>query len=92
MNAKQVLSKRVVQFREARNWTQAQLAKRANVSQSTVSRTESGTGAAADIDTIGKLAIALGVSPWQLLSDDDVRAMTKADAELLATVKKLARN
>lgn len=79
-----------MQFRAARNWNQIQLAKRAGVSQSTVSRTESGEGAAADVDTIGKLAEALGVSPWQLLSEDDARTITKADAELLATVKRLA--
>ena len=90
--AKLLLARGVIRHRMARNWNQTQLAAKAGISQSTVSRTEDGSGTAADIDTIGRLADAFGVSPWQLLSEDDARAISKADAELLATVKKLARN
>ncbi len=92
MDAKTLLSKNVLYYRQARKLSQIQLANRAGVSQSTISRTESGEGTAADIDTIGKLADALGVSAWQLLAEEDIRTISAADAALLAVVKKLAHN
>lgn len=90
MDLKKTFAKRVLDLRAARKWNQIQLAKRAGVSQSTVSRVESGESAAADLDTIGKLAEAFGVSPWQLLSEDEVRTLSSADAAILEAVKKIA--
>lgn len=90
MDLKQTFAKRVLELRVARKWNQIQLAKRAGVSQSTVSRAESGQSAAADLDTIAKLAEAFGVSPWQLLSEDEVRTLSSADAAILDAVKKIA--
>ena len=90
MDLKKTFAKRVQEYRTARKWNQQQLAKRAGVSQSTVSRAESGESAAADLDTIGKLAEAFGVSPWQLLSEDDIRTLTKDDAAILDAVKRIA--
>ena len=91
MDIKQIVANRLAYFRELKNMTQADVSKRAGIAQSTVSRVESGVGTAADIETISQIAYGLGVSPWQLLSEDDVTAISKGDAELLAAVKKLAR-
>lgn len=90
MDLKKTFAKRVLEYRTARKWNQQQLAKRAGVSQSTVSRAESGESAAADLDTIGKLAEAFGVSPWQLLSEGEIRTLSSDDAAILAAVRKLA--
>lgn len=90
MDIKKTLSKNLIYFRSNKQLSQAQLATKSGVSQSTVSRVENGEGPAADIDTIGQLAHGLGVSPWQLLSEDGVTVISKSDAQLLAAVKKLA--
>ena len=49
--------------------TQAQLAERANVSQSTIAQIENGDRPNPHPGTLGKLAKALDVSPADLLSD-----------------------
>lgn len=48
----------IYQAREKLGWTQTELAERANVPRSTVSRTESGNNIS--IDTLNKLAFAMG--------------------------------
>ena len=92
MELKKIFGKKVHQYRRLKEWNQSRLAAKAGCSQSTVSRVESGEASDADLNTIERLANALGVSAWQLLSEDETRVITKVDAELLATVRKLARN
>ena len=48
----------IFKAREEMGWTQAELARRANVPRSTVSRTESGNNIS--IETLNKLAFAMG--------------------------------
>ena len=51
----------VRRVREERGWTQAQLAQRAGVDQSQVSKIEAGSREGATFETVGKIADALGV-------------------------------
>ena len=58
---------RIKELREARNWTQADLADRADLPQATVSRIEGGKTAGISFDTLEKLAKALGCDPGYLI-------------------------
>lgn len=51
----------VRRLREERGWTQAQLAQRAGLDQSQVSKIEGGAREGATFETVGKIADALGV-------------------------------
>lgn len=61
------LSIRLREFREARAFTQAELAARAGVQRSTVNRIENGRATAIDLDVLDKLALALEVDPALLI-------------------------
>ena len=50
---------RLRELRDARGWTQAELAKRAEVTRATVSRIEGGKVRSLDLDVFEKLATAL---------------------------------
>jgi transcriptional regulator with XRE-family HTH domain len=62
------ISERVQEVRRLRMWTQARLAKEAGVSPTTVSGIETAKIGRPHFGTIGKLALALGVEPEELLS------------------------
>ena len=61
------IGKRVENSRRLRMWTQARLAQEAGVSPTTVSGIETGKIGRPHYGTIGKLALALGVAPEELL-------------------------
>jgi transcriptional regulator with XRE-family HTH domain len=54
-------------LREARGWTQGDLAERAGVTRATVNRIENGKPSSIDLDVLEKLAGALGVAPGLLI-------------------------
>lgn len=58
---------RLREFRTARHLSQAALAERAGVPQSTVSRIETGRTKGIDFATLDKLARALGCQPGHLI-------------------------
>ena len=58
---------RIEELRTARNWSQAELARRAAVPQATVSRIEARKTAGISFDTLEKLAKALGCDPGYLI-------------------------
>src|SRR5919199_2353709 len=60
-------SERLVYMRRQRMWTQARLAREAGVSPTTVSGIETGKIGRPHFGTLGKLALALGVAPEELL-------------------------
>lgn len=73
------VGERVRQVRQERGWTQAELAKRAKIAQSSVSELERGDsrGSAYIVD----IAVALGVSPFWLNSGKGRREMTKLERD-----------
>jgi transcriptional regulator with XRE-family HTH domain len=58
---------RLAQLRNAKHWSQSELARRSGVPQSTISRLESGDTRSIDLDNLGKLAEALGVNAAYLI-------------------------
>ncbi|MCH7876301.1 MAG: helix-turn-helix transcriptional regulator [Gemmatimonadetes bacterium] len=58
---------RVRELREARGWSQRELARRAGVRAATVSHLESGKAKSAGFETLEKLAAALGCDPGYLI-------------------------
>lgn len=72
MDIRTVLSRNVKALRKSSRLTQDQLAKKAQVGQATISRIENGTESAADIDTLNRLAGALGCKAWRLLLDEQL--------------------
>ena len=66
------IGERVQNVRRLRMWTQARLAKEAGVSPTTVSGIETGKIGRPHFGTIGKLALALGVAPEELLDSREV--------------------
>ncbi len=61
------IGERVQDVRRLRMWTQARLAREAGVSPTTISGIETGKIVRPHFGTIGKLALALGVAPEELL-------------------------
>ena len=66
------IGKRLQNIRRLRMWTQARLAKEAGVSPTTVSGIETGKIGRPHFGTIGKLALALRVTPEELLDSQEV--------------------
>ena len=62
---------RLRETREARGWTQQQLAEKAGVTRATVSRIEGGKVASLDLEVFDKLAKALEVHPSTLIERKD---------------------
>ncbi len=58
---------RIQELREAQGWSQSELARRCSLSQSAISRLESGESQGVDFDTLEKLAKALGCDPGYLI-------------------------
>jgi transcriptional regulator with XRE-family HTH domain len=61
------IGERIENVRRLRMWTQARLAQEAGVSPTTVSGIETGKIGRPHFGTLGKLALALGVAPEELL-------------------------
>ncbi len=61
------LSIRIQELREVKGWSQAELARRSGVSQSTISRLEAGTTPSIDLNNLEKLASALRCDPGYLI-------------------------
>ncbi len=61
------LSIRIQELREVKGWSQAELARRSGVSQSTISRLEAGTTPSIDLNNLEKLAQALRCDPGYLI-------------------------
>jgi transcriptional regulator with XRE-family HTH domain len=62
------MSLRIRELREARGWSQVELAERTGVRQATISTLETGKGRRLQ-DVLGKVAEALDVPPAKLLGD-----------------------
>ena len=58
---------RIEELRAARNWSQAELARRSGIPQATISRIEARKTAGISFDTLEKLAYALGCDPGFLI-------------------------
>lgn len=63
-----VYARRLRRLREDRAWTQEELAERAHVDRSTISRAERGLGIR--LESLKRLASALGISPRTLQRPD----------------------
>ena len=61
------ISLRVRELRDAKGWSQSELARRAKVTQGTVSRIENDVVSSIDLEVFEKLARALGVHPAVLI-------------------------
>jgi transcriptional regulator with XRE-family HTH domain len=68
---------RVAELRDAKGWTQAELAEKAGVSRATVNRIESDTNRRIDFDVLEKLAGAFGVEAGRLIVEDSPRSRRK---------------
>lgn len=64
------LGEKIQKLREAKNWSQYQLKEASQVPQSSISRIEKGVLINPGIDTIRKLATALGVTTSELLEEE----------------------
>lgn len=64
---------RLKELREARGWTQTELADRAGVPQGTISKIESGKTGGIDFDNLEKLADALDVNAALLIQHDPAK-------------------
>lgn len=62
---------RVRELREAKGWSQSELARRAEVRQATLSAIENGQTASVAFDVLDRLAAALGVHPGYLIVRTD---------------------
>jgi transcriptional regulator with XRE-family HTH domain len=60
------------ELREAKGWTQGQLAEHAGVTRATVNRLENGRTQSIDFDVLERRARALRVAPGVLIVDDRV--------------------
>ncbi len=58
---------RIEELRQVKGWSQAELARRSGVSQSTISRLEAGTTPLIDLNNLQKLAKALGCDTGDLI-------------------------
>ena len=61
------ISVRIEELRQVKGWSQAELARRSGVSQSTISRLEAGTTPSIDLNNLERLAKALGCDPGYLI-------------------------
>ena len=58
---------RIEELRTARNWSQAELARRSGIPQATISRIEARKTAGISFETLEKLARGLGCDPGYLI-------------------------
>lgn len=81
------LGPRVRRLRELQGQTQEKLAELAGVSVFSVSRIEGGSGA--DVDTICRIAAALGVAPGVLIDPEGSTSVAPHEAAMLAGLREL---
>ena len=81
-----LMGKRVHHFREAKGWTQAELAYEVCMSNATISHIECGSGKP-ELTTVVNIANALGVTVDMLLCDSLEHAEEPYHKELAALVK-----
>ncbi len=92
-----LLGKRIAEARDRRHWTKAELARRASVAPSYVTRIEQGAFDRPSADLLGKLADALGVhisdltgkpSPPTVAADlvDQIRELVHADEDAIRAI------
>lgn len=74
------LAERLRFLRVARGWSQRQLAARADLNPSTISRIESGSRGITSISTLSSIAVALGCAVDEVLGEQPSRIMPPADA------------
>ena len=60
----------IKELRQAKGWTQQELADQAKVTRATVNRLENGRQTSIDLDVLERLAGALGVTPGLLITAD----------------------
>src|SRR5687768_14349839 len=72
------VSLRLEEYRAARGISQAELARRSGVAQSTISRLEAGKSRSVDFDTLDRLSEALGVNAALLICHQGVNMNTIA--------------
>lgn len=86
---RKLVAGRIVRLREERGWTQRELAKRAGVSQKTISNYENpGAATATDnlkLDQLHSVAKVLGIGVWELLKEDDALTESGSKGETLAS-------
>ncbi len=58
---------RIQELREVKGWSQAELSRRSGVPQPTISRLETGSRQAVNLEILEKLADALGCDPGYLI-------------------------
>jgi transcriptional regulator with XRE-family HTH domain len=73
---------RIREARDARGWTQDELAERLGVSRAVVSRWENGHTPPTVPEQVNALVLALGLSPEELLREMGVRLTSPAAARL----------
>jgi transcriptional regulator with XRE-family HTH domain len=66
------LKDRIRDLRQARGWTQTELAKHANLRQGTITNLETGARDNPTRDTLDKLAAAFGITVQELLGEGDI--------------------
>ena len=66
---------RVRDLRLTRGWTQAELAKRANVRRATINRIENGRTTGVDFDVLERIADAFGLAARSLIVQDGKRTL-----------------
>ncbi len=65
-----LISKNIKQMRELLGWTQAKLASEAGVTAAALSKLEKGEGRMPTIVVLRKIALALGVKPYEITGED----------------------
>jgi ribosome-binding protein aMBF1 (putative translation factor) len=69
----QGLGERVLLERRRKKWSQAELATKANINRTIIPEIEHGRKPALSIETLGSLALALDMSPNELLGWEEMR-------------------
>lgn len=77
------LGRNVRRLREAKGWSQPELADRAGLARPTIARVELGYATATTLETAERLAEALGVTLDELTSDPDLQAGAVSMAPLV---------
>jgi transcriptional regulator with XRE-family HTH domain len=65
------LALKIAELREVKGWSQAELGRRSDVSQSVISRLERGDVESVHLPSLERLANALGCSPGFLIEEKD---------------------
>jgi len=69
-SSRRIVAKRIKALRASRRWSQLDLAKRAGVSQKTVSNLEDEESHSCQLDKLEMIANAFGIAVWELIKPD----------------------